>query len=521
MASSKPLLDRDDSEIIVGLVAPVGTEKSIILDQLKDSLKSFGYSTINIKISDFIQAVKDKHQLNLSDSPESRRINSYMDGGNTVREKMNRGDALALWAANEIALKRIENEGKVAFLLDSLKHPEEVITLRRIYGNGFFLIGIYSSRAKRFDFLHGKKGVSKSDSETIIERDYYEEGVKDFGQKTRETFHMADAFVSLANANEAKNQVVRILDLIFGNPFHTPSLDEFAMFHAFTARLRSADLSRQVGAVIVSEAGDLIGHGANDVPKSGGGLYWPGENDHRDYDWGYDSNAKRRDQILLDIVQLVKKNSDKEIAENDEEILEKVKTQLAKSILLDVTEFGRPVHAEMEAIMSTVRTGVSPRRGTLYCTTFPCHNCAKHIVAAGIKKVVYVEPYPKSKAGELHKDSIEIDEELSDEKVSFVPFVGVGSRRFIDLFSLGSDSGYEILRKNKKTNDIINWKRRTAKMRVPMLVTSYKQREVIAQKIIQDFYNEGEQNETENNNPADRKRKSKALGTDRKGSRKN
>ncbi|MDN3612645.1 hypothetical protein QWZ16_23945 [Vibrio ostreicida] len=26
---------------------------------------------------------------------------------------------------------------------------------------------------------------------------------------------------------------------------------------------------------------------------------------------------------------------------------------------------------------------------------FPCHNCAKHIVASGIKRVVYVEPYPK------------------------------------------------------------------------------------------------------------------------------
>lgn len=88
------------------------------------------------------------------------------------------------------------------------------------------------------------------------------------------------------------------MDLIFGCPFTTPTKDEYAMFQAFTAALRSADLSRQVGAVILSENGEVIAVGANDVPCYGGGLYWTGENDHRDYDWGIDSNAKRRDQIL-------------------------------------------------------------------------------------------------------------------------------------------------------------------------------------------------------------------------------
>lgn len=59
-------------------------------------------------------------------------------------------------------------------------------------------------------------------------------------------------------------------------------------------------------------------------------------------------------------------------------------------------------HAEMAALMSCARSGGSPVDGTLYCTTFRCHNCAKHIVAAGIRSVVYVEPYPKSKAKDLY-----------------------------------------------------------------------------------------------------------------------
>ena len=135
--------------------------------------------------------------------------------------------------------------------------------------------------------------------------------------------------------------------------------------------------------------------------------------------------------------------------------------------------------------------------GTLYCTTFPCHNCAKHIVAAGIKRVVYVEPYPKSKAKELHSDSIEIDNDTHEsDKVDFVPFVGVGSRRFIDLFSMGLSSGYPMKRKKSGSIEKVEWKREKAKVRVPMLRTSYLERETVAANLIADFYNvEGEKNE--------------------------
>ncbi|MCP2807341.1 deaminase, partial [Salmonella enterica subsp. enterica serovar Typhimurium] len=69
--------------------------------------------------------------------------------------------------------------------------------------------------------------------------------------------------------------------------------------------------------------------------------------------------------------------------------------------LLGITEYGRAVHAEMEALLSAARNGIAIRGGTLYTTTYPCHNCAKHIVAAGIKKVKFVEPYPKSYATKM------------------------------------------------------------------------------------------------------------------------
>lgn len=76
---------------------------------------------------------------------------------------------------------------------------------------------------------------------------------------------------------------------------------------------------------------------------------------------------------------------------------------------MNVIEFGRDAHAEMEAILAA-RAGISVKGRDLYSTTFPCHNCAKLIISAGINRVVYIEPYPKSLAIELHGDSISVGE---------------------------------------------------------------------------------------------------------------
>lgn len=59
----------------------------------------------------------------------------------------------------------------------------------------------------------------------------------------------------------------------------------------------------------------------------------------------------------------------------------------------------------MDAIVSVVCAGNNSLDGCeMFTTTFPCHICAKHIIAAGIKAVYYIEPYEKSLAIELHDD---------------------------------------------------------------------------------------------------------------------
>lgn len=502
---SQPLstLDYPQSELVFGLVYAAGTNEKPIQQTLEDHLRKFGYEPKAIRLSDYLKDLEKKLDLGvkLLDSPEERRIRSRMDAGNKAREKANRKDFLALRACAQISIERKVSrkkknkipmpQPKTAHILFSLKRPEEVVALRRIYDPGFFLIGVFATEAERVEFLTKDKNISLAEAEQLIQRD--EEETQEFGQRTRETFHLADVFIRLAT-DDYKAQLWRFVNLVFGHPFETPTPDENAMFLAYGASARSAFFTRQVGATIISREGELIGVGCNDVPRAGGGLYWPGKFDYRDHRFEYkdqvgvDSNEACRAEILCDIMDKLKPRVPKE------QKLEEAKRLLAGSPVLDITEFGRAVHAEMEAILACGRAGVSPRGGTLYTTTFPCHSCARHIVASGIKRVVFIEPYSKSRAMDLHYDAISqlgevthdipLDSEVPD-RVQFESFVGIGPRRYFDLFSLRLSTGYPKYRRTR-AGIASEWKEEDARVRVPMLPTSYLQREKLAVEEIAD-----------------------------------
>jgi deoxycytidylate deaminase len=112
-------------------------------------------------------------------------------------------------------------------------------------------------------------------------------------------------------------------------------------------------------------------------------------------------------------------------------------------LFMDALEYGRIIHAEMSAIVDAARLGRAVKNSILFCTTFPCHMCAKHIVGAGIDKVYFLEPYPKSLVGDLHNDSICVEGNdrgnySAYPAVIFEHFFGVAPRRYRELFERGS-----------------------------------------------------------------------------------
>jgi len=488
-----------DSELIIGIVGAVGIDiQKLIINDIVERLELFNYHTEVISVSrDIINVVKPIEHVDNQD--EFERIRKYMDAGNQIRLESEDNSALALGITAYIFNKRRELIGeneplqRYAFIIKSLKHPDEVSRLREIYSDGFYLIGINMSHNDKKRYLIDDKSINEEKADILIERDENEK--IPHGQRTRDTFYLSDFFVNISKTREkTKKSIWRILDNIFGYPYLTPTFDEYAMFLAYSASLRSADLSRQVGAIIAYKK-EILATGANDCPQFKGGLYWSDyynsdneitdKTDGRDYKRGYDSNKKTQEEIMKEIFSIF------DIDNNNTQLYLEKKEKLQNSAISDLTEFGRAVHAEMEAILCCARNNISTRGATLYCTTFPCHNCAKHIIAAGIKRVVYIEPYPKSKAADFHSDaiSIEPDSEENNNKVIFEPFIGLGPRRFFDLFSTNLGSGYPLKRKTNE-GKIVDFDRRNAKMRIQMLPCSYIEKETLASKLFNDYRRE-------------------------------
>lgn len=461
------------SEIVIGLVGPLGTDNEKVRAMLESRLQEYLYKAELIRISTVVMpAVAGPH--NIPQGSKYHRAKGLIELGNQIRAESKNNAVLAIAAAAEIRRRRSNAEGevaKVAYIISSLKLPEEVSELRKIYGSGFYLFAVHADKPRRLQYLAGDGAVDMSlaQAQELITRDEHEQ--EDYGQHTRDTFHLADFFLADEhNDDKLRYSIQRCLDLIFGNPTITPTFNEFAMFMAFAASLRSADLSRQVGAV-VAKGTDILSTGANDCPSPGGGLYWPSFVGNqiddtargRDYKRGFDSNAIEKAKLIAGIVEKF-----------PEQERERARSILDGSAINDLTEYGRVVHAEMEALLACARRNITSRGATLYCTTFPCHNCAKHIIAAGIEQVIYIEPYPKSKALDFHDDAVTTEKvEGGDERVRFKPFIGVGPRQFFDLFSLSLSAGRPIERKSEDGRAVA-WRAVDATPRVQMLPVAHR-----------------------------------------------
>lgn len=440
---------RQTQELVFALVGPVGSGVTTTATILSEIMKeTYAYQVEIVKISKIIEIDAIKVSMAVDMSGAVSRIEGLQSAGNALREKYGY-DYLAKRVVETIsngreALVASDNDVESPFknakprrrvtIIDSIKHPDELNILRRVYGDLFYTFCVFAPESVRMKRTQ-KGSVKRSGVDKIFEVD--EHHGSNAGQRVRDTSFLADFFVrnDLDNQEQLKKTLDRYLEIIFGTKIHTPQLDETAMYGAIVAARGSACLSRQVGAVIYSSDGELIGQGCNDVPKGGGGLYEAedSQNDHRCYKWkgrvchNDTEKGERYDEIVLALEKagLVSPERSAE-----------VKGVVASTRLKDLIEFSRAVHAEMEAIISVARNANDGLVGaTLYCTTFPCHNCARHIVASGISRVVYVEPYAKSLATKLHDDSLSASA-TAEKHVVYQQYQGVAPRNIDRYFGV-------------------------------------------------------------------------------------
>jgi len=491
--SKKPIdaiSKRQSGEIVIAFSGPIGCGIKSVRDQVSDTLKALGYKVNIIKISDILKQcitrnlITDPINKNLS-ALGYDRYTQMQDAGNSLRKIEH--DILAEYAIQEIAKTRgrlapdtIDDldvvPGRNAYLIDQLKHPEEVKLLRMVYGNLFYLFGVLSTTGNRIKRLKSER-IEDAQISELIGRDRKERDKN--GQQLEKTLQLADFFIrnDSYNSDSSKEHIARFFNLIHGENGITPTREEYGMYTAHSAGLRSACLSRQIGASIMTKEGVIIATGRNDVPSPRGGLYGPedGKKDARcvKLEGKKCFNDTEKGNLRDDIEQIIRDGLSSGTISGDINLISKTIADLAyqNTRLSGLIEFSRAIHAEMDAIVSLAFKGNgSTQDCSLFTYTFPCHNCARHIVAAGITTVYFLEPYEKSMALDLHHDSIVLegdDNETDSVKVKFIHFEGVAPRQYMNLFHM--------MKERKDSNGVaITQMLNESNKKIPELLDDYR-----------------------------------------------
>lgn len=455
-------------ELVFGLVGPIGVNLDSVVEFLSAALQEVGYQPQVIHLTSLMMEVfKDLVPDVSSYQSRYRRLIANAD---EVRQRAQNPAAMAGLAIGEIQRIRKSQTGMTekpalghAYILRQFKRSEEISLLREVYGRKFVQVSVYLDKHEREAYLASRirnfgtqiieDADARKESIDLIDIDYKEKN--EFGQRVSDVFHLGDVFVRGDGSEGSKKTVRRFIRAFFGDNQISPTKAEYGLYAAAGAALRSIDLSRQVGAAIFSNKGEVVSLGCNEVPKAFGGTYWSDDDiePKRDFEIGQDWNHSRKLRVLHDLIDrmgdeglLSTSLMDMGSVSEQVEHLTGLKS-IRDSKVMDIIEFGRMIHAEMSAITDAARVGRPVKDATLYVTTFPCHLCAKHIVSAGIRKVVFLEPYPKSYAEDLLGDSMTLSASEADMKVHFEPFIGISPRRYRDIFEKGKrkdDSGKAI-----------------------------------------------------------------------------
>lgn len=469
--ATQEIKDSVTPEIIIALCGPIGSPLHETAEQISFSLKKYGYKTYDIRLSDLIRINSKYTSINIDESTNLKKFKSLITVGDKLREIYG-SDILAKLAIAKISAERKKNFGefddivnesskgeaskiknqKICHIIDSVKNSSELELLKSIYGKMIFSIGVFSPLEARRENLSKINRLSVEDIAELINTDSGEEF--DHGQSVRDTFPKCDYFLRVdsglaepGNA-DAKGQILskleRFFKLIFRSSVISPTEEENAMYAATSAARNSACLSRQVGAAVTSSSGELLSTGWNDVPRNGGGLYGKQsirlkviDPDHRCYTLQNRNCSNDAEKRILAEVVIDSLVQEKIIPVKKREAA--IQTIIKNSRLKDLIEFSRAVHAEMHAILGASRVaGERILGGKIFVTTYPCHSCARHIIASGISEVYFIEPYRKSLALKLHSDVMTESVIETDEKVKLIQFDGVAPTRFLELFESGS-----------------------------------------------------------------------------------
>lgn len=359
------------------------------------------------------------------------------------------------------AIHRInKEENKPTYIvIDSLRNPYEVLYFRERYAS-FYLMSMNTSNEARYKNLFAKGGYTDDQIQQI---DKQESNKGDIGhvfaeQDIDKCLELADIHLSWKNSikhekdvlelpfdnndivlsegeAELVKQLITYVALIMHPGLVPPSPHERCMQIAYTAKLNSGCLSRQVGAVVTNTDFSVKSVGWNTVPKGQVPCslrcmetLCSGEEDIAFSDFErsgqFSSTAKRlmkayegkNYQRSLGGLQLTYCFKDIHTSSNDKQTHNQVHT--------------RSLHAEENSFLQLAKYGTTGiDGGYLYTTASCCELCAKKAFQLGIKKIYYIDAYPG-----ITNEHI-LSNGLMENRPKMELFHGAVGRAYVSLFN--------------------------------------------------------------------------------------
>ena len=331
-------------------------------------------------------------------------------------------------------LKYINEEGNekgCRVVIDSLRNSMEAKYLNERY-SAFYLVAVHSDtreenlKAK----IRAKTGALYTERDlrvvvkTIMQTSDIEASNGDFedgkvaSPNTEQCIADAEIHISNIPKENVKDnyqyqnmaeQWMKYASLILHPGLITPSSAERCMIVAYTAKLNSACLSRQVGAVITNSQHAIRTIGWNDVPygqmpcslrdvcahienkKDTYGMYY---SDFEMSSQGhYEHGTKSFRQSIQDDYR--KLRPDYRAVMKGLPMPYCFKTLENRYSGEKNQVFTRSLHAEENAMLQMVKYGGQAlENGVIYVTASPCELCSKKLYQIGVRRIVYIDAYP-------------------------------------------------------------------------------------------------------------------------------
>jgi deoxycytidylate deaminase/dephospho-CoA kinase len=380
---------------------------------------------------------------------ESAFVRLYQQIGKNIRisggpysEKLVEGKFFSLAERIDEIIKLIHQQQKRAgkktyVVVDAIRNPLEALFFQDRYAS-FYLVAISTPESDRQARLRKLK-YSEADIASIDANEYTARDLDDVEsysvQDIQACLQRADLYISNPNVSnivsefqELSNQIIRFVSLIRRPGIITPTAIERCMQIAYTAKLNSGCISRQVGAVVTDKNYSVKSVGWNDTPHG----HVP-------------CNLRSREDLLRGADHVAYSEFEKtdekylEYFESRSKRFSEISGQGRNNSFCFKSEYNaftkeknqvhtRSLHAEENAFLQLAKYGSSGiEGGVLFTTASPCELCSKKAYQLGIKEIYYIDPYPGIALNHILRSGT--------KNPSLILFYGAIGRAFHKLYS--------------------------------------------------------------------------------------